>query len=271
MAPPIVNAQYFIRHMRGETHAHLLQANDGNFYVTKFSNNPQGVRVLINEFLGAAILARLDISSPSTVLVRVGDDYSRTCPDRCLHPRHRFAPVKAGLHFGSRFPGDPTKVAAYDFMPVPRNKVRNATHFVGVFAFDKWTANLDSRQAVFFRATHSSICNAEFEVQMIDNGCLFDGPHWRFTESAVQGLCGSTDFLVGVTGLRSFEPWLSRIVNFPEDILHAAVSALPKDWTGGEERALGSLIERLLRRRARVPDLIDFTCKDSLLFPAWGD
>jgi hypothetical protein len=37
--------------MRGGAQAHLMRADDGRFYVVKFQNNPQHLRVPANELL----------------------------------------------------------------------------------------------------------------------------------------------------------------------------------------------------------------------------
>src|SRR5258707_5597982 len=46
-----------LRRMRGGAQSHLMRCSDGNFYIVKFQNNPQHVRVLANEML-ASLLAR---------------------------------------------------------------------------------------------------------------------------------------------------------------------------------------------------------------------
>jgi hypothetical protein len=40
-----VNARRFIRKMRGGAQAHLLEADDGDYYIVKFQNNPQHRRI----------------------------------------------------------------------------------------------------------------------------------------------------------------------------------------------------------------------------------
>jgi hypothetical protein len=40
-----------IRRMRGGAQAHLMRCDDGSYYVVKFQNNPQHVRILANEIL----------------------------------------------------------------------------------------------------------------------------------------------------------------------------------------------------------------------------
>src|ERR1041384_6339969 len=43
-----VEAVQHVRRMRGGAQAHLMRADDGHFYVVKFQNNPQHLRVLAN-------------------------------------------------------------------------------------------------------------------------------------------------------------------------------------------------------------------------------
>ncbi len=50
-----VSAVRHIRRLRGGSQSHLLAASDGGFYVTKFQNNPQHVRVLANEMLAGQL------------------------------------------------------------------------------------------------------------------------------------------------------------------------------------------------------------------------
>ena len=67
-----------------------------------------------------------------------------------------------------------------------------------------------------------------------------------------------------------FRPWLDRIVHFPVEIFDEAYCRIPLEWIKGEEDALEGLFERLLRRRARVPDLIaDCHAAKPAWFPQW--
>ena len=45
-----------IRKMRGGAQSHLLEADDGHWYVVKFRNNPQHRRILVNELLASVFL-----------------------------------------------------------------------------------------------------------------------------------------------------------------------------------------------------------------------
>jgi hypothetical protein len=55
IAPKVIEAVQQIRRMRGGSQAHLMRASDGFFYIVKFQNNPQHVRVLANEFFASRL------------------------------------------------------------------------------------------------------------------------------------------------------------------------------------------------------------------------
>jgi hypothetical protein len=48
-----IQAVQHVRKMRGGAQSHLMRASDGHYYVVKFQNNPQHLRVLANELLVA--------------------------------------------------------------------------------------------------------------------------------------------------------------------------------------------------------------------------
>ena len=50
--------------MRGGAQSHLMRCSDEAYYVVKFQNNPQGVRILANELLGTRLAARLGLRVP---------------------------------------------------------------------------------------------------------------------------------------------------------------------------------------------------------------
>ena len=132
-----LTARRHIRRMRGGAQSHLMQADDGQFYILKFQNNPQHRRILVNEFVASVFLKYLQISTPETALIRVEEEFIREHPELCFELGTSRVPVKPGWQFGSRYPGDPTQVAVYDFVPdTLLHKVRNLADFLGVLVFD---------------------------------------------------------------------------------------------------------------------------------------
>src|SRR5580704_14796616 len=192
-----VNARRFIRKMRGGAQAHLLECDDDRFYVVKFRNNPQHRRILVNEWISSVFLQYLQISSPPTAIVNLTGEFLEANSDVYMQLGSRRLPPEPGWHFGSAYPGDPSKISVYDFIPdVLLEKVVNIPEFWGVLAFDKWTGNADARQSIFFRARIREFAPAYpahpaklgFVAHMMDHGYVFDGPHWTFSESPIQGL-----------------------------------------------------------------------------------
>jgi hypothetical protein len=275
-----VNARRFIRRMRGGAQAHLFEADDGNFYIVKFQNNPQHRRILVNEALAAGILEHLQISSPPHRIVNLSPEFLEANPDVFMQTGNRRIPIAPGWHFGSRHPGNPDTLAIYDFIPDSLlGQVANAEQFLAVLAFDRWVANADGRQSIFFRAQLKDWLarpgvpprKLGFVVLMIDHGFAFNGPHWELPDSALTGLYPRRIVYEGVRSIGDFEPWLERIRNFPEEVFDRALRRIPPQWTERDDSALEKLLESLLRRRKRIPELLQ-ACREAPgnPFPNWN-
>jgi len=265
--------------MRGGAQAHLLEADDDKFYIVKFQNNPQHRRILINELIAAEILGHLQIAAPEYQLVRLSAEFLAANPDVYLQLGTRRLDVELGWHFGSCHPGNPERLAIYDFIPdALLGQVANSEQFRAVLVFDRWTGNADGRQSVFFRA-HLKDWLAKpgvpprkegFVALMIDHGFIFNGPHWNFQESALTGLYSRRMVYQNVKSLADFEPWLTRVLNFPDEVLDKALRKLPGDWIGGEEDQLEKMLESLQQRKARIAELMQ-GCREApgSPFPLW--
>lgn len=274
-----IQARKLIRKMRGGAQAHLLECTDGGFYVVKFVNNPQHRRILINEWLANSFLRYLQIHVPETSLVEVTQDFIDANPELYFLVGPRREAVAPGLHFGSKLAVHPDRVAIFDFLPDKLlGKVENRVDFLGTLVFDKWVGNADSRQAVFFRARAKSWTPIKgdppnrigFFAQMIDHGFSFNGPHWQFGDSPLQGLYFRTSVYDEVQSLDSFQPWLDLVSNFPEAVIDAAWKEIPRAWLDEDEEALEQLLQQLLKRRKRVPELISqVRGKRSTAFANW--
>jgi hypothetical protein len=264
-----------VRKMRGGAQSHLLEADDGHWYVVKFRNNPQHWRVLVNELLCGALLDYLKIASPETALIRVSEEFLAAHPDVYLKLGSRQIPVEPGWQFGSRYPGDPGRMAVYDFLPEALlSQIANLEDFKAILVFDKWVGNTDGRQAVFYRALVRREASDEaggearpgFVARMIDHGFAFNGPGWDFSDSPMHGLYPRHSVYDGVRSLADFEPWLGQTQHFPEEAIDLAWKRIPSAWVAGEEDALERVLERLYERRARLGELIS-ACRGARVNP----
>jgi hypothetical protein len=268
-----LNAVRHARKMRGGAQAHLLQADDGQWYVVKFRNNPQHRRILVNELLASALLGYLQVSAPPTAMIHVSRDFLDCSPELHLVCGGKRLAVEPGWQFGSRYPGDPDLISVYDFLPdALLGKVANLEDFLGVLVFDKWCSNADGRQCVFqrVRVTGPGVQRQGFAVNMIDHGFAFNGPHWDFPDSPLQGLYMRRIVYEAVRSFDAFQPWMERVMNFPEEVIDNAWKRVPPEWVEGEEDELARLLERLFERRTRIPELIEACRKTrSNPFPNW--
>ncbi len=226
-----------------------------------------------------AFLRYLGIATPELAMIRITLEFLGQNPEAGLQLGSSRQPVEPGWHYGSRFPGDPARLVVYDFLPDTLTaQVENRTDFLGTLAFDQWMGNADSRQAIFFRARVREWLPAfeahpqrlGFVAQMIDHGFIFDGPHWRLHDSPLHGLYFRPRVYQEVRGLGDFEPWLDRIVHFPEAVVDQAIKQIPPAWLQGDDGALEQLLELAMRRRKRVASLLE-ACGQTRtkIFPNW--
>jgi hypothetical protein len=139
--------------MRGQTRAQLIVAEDGQQYVVKYSSNPVGRRVLVNELISSLTLKNLGIRTPSNAFISVDEVVLEHNPEIGVVSDSCIRPPSVGLHFGSRYVGSDS-VRVYDFFPDQMlSLLTNLNDFFGALVFDKWFSNSDARQAVFYRET----------------------------------------------------------------------------------------------------------------------
>jgi hypothetical protein len=275
-----ISARRLLRKMRGGAQSHLIEGSDGSHYVVKFLNNPQHRRILINEWLAGVFLKHLQIHTPDQSLIEIPAEFIANNPELYIARGSRREPPVAGLHYGSRFSVNPDRAAIYDFLPDNLlGKIENRCDFLGAVVFDKWVSNADSRQAIFFRARAKTWtplkgdapARTGFFAQMIDHGFAFNGPHWEFPDSPAQGIYFRSSVYDEVESLDSFQPWLDLVTHFPVEVIDEAWKGVPAAWVGGDELELERLLEKLLKRRSRVEQLIlEVKEKRPAVFPNWG-
>src|SRR6184192_1042397 len=104
----------YIRAMRGGAQSHMLTANDGHAYVVKFANNPQSLRVLVNEWLGCSIGRALGLTVPEPAILYVPAELVESSPSLVIRLSGPTLKCAHGLAFGSRvISGD----QVFDYLP----------------------------------------------------------------------------------------------------------------------------------------------------------
>jgi hypothetical protein len=263
----------YIRKVRGAAQAHLLRAQDGYLYAVKFRNNPQHRRILVNELVAAAILLHSRISTPESVIINITDDFLSDNPEVYLQLRTKRS-VVPGCHFGSRYPVDMENAAVYDSLPDSLlNKIVNASDFLGVYVVDRWLANSNASQCIFFRIASEKPANSSrFIMQSIGYGGAFDGARWQFPDSSSLKMNFRPAVYGNVTSIDSFQPWLDEVLRFPERAIEQVIEQVPESWLKSDDASLHKVMLRnLLSRRAKVADLIRASSMHTLNpFPNWN-
>jgi HipA-like kinase len=265
-AEPIVAVQH-VRRMRGGAQAHLLRASDNHYYVTKFQNNPQHIRILANEYLATRLGHFLGLPMPEARVIEVSDWLIQNSLDLTIESGTRPVPCASGLQFGSRFVADPAQATVFDYLPEAMlARLANWQDFARMLAFDKWTGNSDGRQAVFVKQNGEP----RYRTVFIDQGHCFNAGGWDFPDSSLRGAFARSSVYERVTGWDAFEPTLSSIGQIAEDDIWNIAREIPPEWYEHNREALARLIRSLYQRRVSVREFITgFRKSTRNPFPNW--
>jgi len=205
----------------------LLRATDGNWYVTKFQNNPQHIRVLANEMLATKVGLALGLPMPHVAVIEVSDWLIEHTAELGIQLGGPTIPCRSGKQFGSHCVGPPDRTL--DYMPSESlGGIRNVADFAGVLVLDKWTCNADGRQAVFWHRTPRS---RRYDATFTDQGYCFNAGEWTFPDYALRGVFANNCVYEGVTGWDAFEPALTGAEEMDSDAIWGAQPTFRKSGT----------------------------------------
>jgi hypothetical protein len=266
--PEIIYAIQHIRCLRGGSQAKLLRASDGYWYITKFQDNPQGIRVLANEMLASLIGRRLRLPVPHIEVIEVDDWLIEHTPELRVQCNGDSRPFTSGLHVGSRYVAECHETPVFDYLPEAlAGRIENFNAFSGCLVLDKWLAHADGRQAVFTQQRSSQ----SWSVTFIDQGYCFNAGEWSFPDLPLQGVYYRNWVYEKVTGWHDFEPALSLAEQMDLCDLWEDAQKIPCEWYGSDTSALCQLLETLHQRRPLIRGLIDaFRSSSRNPFPLWA-
>ncbi len=250
--------------MRGGAQSCLMRCADGFYYVVKPLNNPQAPqsgRILVNDYLGTRIAALLGLPVPPCAVIEVTQELIELSQDLRIHVGEKSEPWRAGLHFGSRYPGPPALTFLYDLLPDEHLRhVENLDDFLGILVADKLACNVDGRQAIFAPSRSGTSYSATF----CDFGFYFGAGEWKFMDVPMRGVYHRHRVYEGVRSLDSFERWLARMdATLSAETLGAIAGEIPLAWYEADVLALEQLIEELDSRRRSVRCMLVETARCS--------
>ena len=263
-----ISAIQHLRPLRGGAQAHLLRASDGNWYVTKFQNNPQHIRVLANEMLATRLGLALALPMPQVVVIEVSDSLIEHAEDLRIQLAGQKIPCRSGKQLGSLYVSSPGMTL--DYLPQELlARVSNVADFARVLVLDKWACNADGRQAVFCRQAKRS---QRYTATFIDQGYCFNAAEWTFPDYPLRGVFANNCVYEGATGWGEFEPALTIAEEMDADAIWRCAIDIPEEWYEGDRDGLHRLVEALYHRRCLVRRLISiFRESGRNPFPNWRD
>lgn len=256
-----------IRRMRGGSQSHLMRASDGHFFVVKFQNNPQHIRILANEMFATRLGQWLGLPMPRVEVIEVSDWLITHSPELRVDIGGAATPCSSGRQLGSQYP-DP-ELPICDYLPESfLGSVVNRNDFGRVLVLDKWVGNADGRQAVFTRKPRGRRYCAMF----IDQGYALNAGEWDFPDAALRGVYARNCVYKDVTGWESFEPALTKAEESDPVDLWRCAEPIPPEWYEFDHDGLHRMIESIYQRRRIIRDLITaFRTSSRNPFPYWTE
>jgi hypothetical protein len=242
-----------------------MRASDGNFYVVKYQNNPQHVRVLANEMFASRLGQWLALPIPRVEVIEVSDWLITHTHDLCVEVGGSAVPCSSGRQLASLYPDLEAQV--FDYLPENMlAKIANVRDFARSLVLDKWTANSDGRQAIFVRQPKGR----RYRTMFIDQGYCFNAGEWTFPDSALRGVYARNCVYASVTGWEAFEPALTKAEEADLIDLWRCAEPIPPEWYECDYDGLSRMVESLYQRRHIIRDLITaFRNSSRSPFPLW--
>ena len=230
----------------------------------KFYQNPQGPRLLVNEFIGYSIADTLSVAHPPGGLVEIDaallpNGGRLELPET---PHFDSSTFEAGLHFYSQYLSPADRVTPDDL----RNfNTRNMDTFTGAVILDLLLGNYDRSPGNTNLLLHRE-GNAQ-RLKVIDFGHAFGGGEiWGIGNLRDVDLPDLSQPLPYADVLesyftalskpeQSFAPLMERLVTIEEDDLNAIIMAVPNAWRVTEEERT-ALLNYLSQRVQALPDYL---------------
>jgi hypothetical protein len=222
---------------QGSAEAQVFADADGNEYLCKATNNPQGGKVVVNDVVGGLALEWLGVLHPQTAIVNVPQAVIDNSPGAKFGNGQAFA---AGDAFGCPYwTSEPDSV-------VRTAKVTNLRDVAGAVVLDTWLANGDSRQ---FRGKLCSGNERKFQFFPVDQGhCI--AHNWGEGLTVGSPVARDPPYPLEPSGGPEFaehvHQFAAKLDSFTDTESKHIVNEVPATWLSAAERA--ALTTYLLQR-----------------------
>jgi hypothetical protein len=226
----------------GGSQPQVLEDQIGDAWMTKAQNNPQGLRVLVNEFVASAIGRRLLAAVQPAAVLEVP-------PELASEVKHDGgAPWLSGPSFASRLIDSPAS-----YVPDMLDAALDLVGLAKVAVLDEWLGFNDGRQA---RATR---VESRYDIRAVDFGHAIGSPNWTTADldgRAIPTLIRDPNGWLGrVTG-DDLEQMAADVQSVTDEDIDEVVRSIPVEWAVTDEERK-SLSKYLMERRSVMVVLLE--------------
>lgn len=252
-----INATAYLRKMdEGGSKAQLFECDDGNSYVVKLIGNPQGTRILSNEFIVGKIAEFIGEVSPPVAIVNVSESLVKH-----VNPLVG-ANFKPGLQIGSLYLGKRGTQVFPSNLELMK-KTANLASWPAAIAIDTLTQNSD-RGDRHVLITVDKDEHSRFWA--IDHGhCMGVTNGWSSLRAADVSLRGIYRELVD--GANPFEATYNRLGRLDKNVLEKMLEEVPSDSWEVSEQDKQNILTYVEEAVKLLPDKL---LASKSAFPRWG-
>lgn len=241
----------------GCTKPYYIICDDGEIYAVKFKQNPEGPRVLANEFVCSKLAKLLDLPVPTPAIISVEKRFIEDFGNQIS--AHVGEDIKPGYHFGTQKIDKVFPIENADMLKSAQNK------FIipEILLFDHWIGNSDresNKGNLLFNF-------GKMEIAVIDHTHAFElGPIWtaadlkqRIGESIQIYNIGGNIYKKLVPFINGFNPFhaiQTKMSGLTSEDLWYIINSTPEEWElSDEEKAV--LLEYLVDRLYRMDEVLE--------------
>lgn len=225
----------------GGTKPFLLIGEDGNQYYTKFKENPESSRILINEYVCSQIAEIFDIPKAENVFIDATDIFIEVFGEEISN--HIEEMPKTGLHFGSLKLDSVYPITSSDAIL----KAENPECLPSILLYDHLIGNRDRQ----YNSGNILISETPRKIFAIDHSEAFEiGPLWDATqlkhrislpiEPFDMGGYVYTKWIEHIKDPHPFSAFFNNLLRLTDDVLWNIIDKTPDEWliTNNEKQML---------------------------------
>jgi hypothetical protein len=250
----------------GVTKPYYVTCKHNETYAVKFAQNPEGARVLLNEFVCAKIAQELELPLPEPALIVASDEFISDHGNAIAD--HIGAPPEKGLHYGT--------VKIKKVFPIPSARIideaRNKAVVPEILIFDQFISNSDRDRNggnLLFDATNKLVVLID-HTHAFELGPIWDAAQLRQRIGQPFQLFDSTGYVYKkliphIDGNNPFHTILGKMSRMTDETLWHIINGVPDEWgMSPEEKEILHLY--LLDRKNRIEEVLPLM---RTILPRW--